>query len=86
MAKVDLIVTNNLRDFPLTALTPFGLVAQSPDRFLNLLFDADADRMTGVLRGLASSYQTPAMSFDTFLARLAKHAPSLVTRLMGAAR
>ena len=82
-AGATVIVTSNIRDFPETALAPFALTAQSPDHFLNLLLDADADRMSDVVHRLAASYRTPAMSLESFLNRLATHAPALVHRLVG---
>lgn len=81
-ARATVIVTSNLRDFPSDALTPFGLVAQSPDHFLTLLFDVDAERMGDLLHRLAASYRAPAMSLETFLARLETHAPTLVHRFV----
>jgi hypothetical protein len=41
VARCDLIVTQNLADFPREALQPFGIEAQHPDQFLvNLLHHA----------------------------------------------
>jgi predicted nucleic acid-binding protein len=39
-AKVDFIVTSNLKDFPSAALTPWNIGAVSPDDFLVALCDA----------------------------------------------
>lgn len=33
-AKADILLTENLRDFPIAALKPFGIEALSPDQFI----------------------------------------------------
>ena len=43
--RAVLIVTLNLRDFPIRALAPLGLTARDPDRFL---FDLWGDDPTGI--------------------------------------
>ena len=42
-ARADLLVTQNLRDFPARALAPHGLRAQSPDDFLMTLWLAEPE-------------------------------------------
>ncbi len=40
MSQSQIIVTDNLRDFPGEALAPFNLESYSADQFLTLLFDS----------------------------------------------
>jgi hypothetical protein len=39
MCQADVIVTNNLRDFPQAVMDKYHIDVQSPDTFLNHLFD-----------------------------------------------
>lgn len=39
MCQADVIVTNNLKDFPQAVMEQYHIDVQSPDRFLNHLFD-----------------------------------------------
>jgi predicted nucleic acid-binding protein len=39
VARADVIVTRNLRDFPAEALTPYNIEAQHPDEFVRHLID-----------------------------------------------
>ena len=44
--KANVIVTQNLKDFPPNLLAPFEVEAQSPDRFLVHLFQIDRELIT----------------------------------------
>lgn len=81
VSAIARIVTANLRDFPESALAPYGVIAQSPDQFLNSLWDVSPERIKRVVAEQAASYRRPAMSIDNLLDRLAVHAPTLVQRL-----
>ena len=48
-ADADLILTQNLKDFPTRSLAPHGLVARDPDRFLRALHDEDPAAVRGVV-------------------------------------
>ncbi len=72
-AGAQVIVTANLRDF---ASLPDGIEAQSPDEFLENLFDLDPDRFVDLLRQQAAALQRPPYTFEDLLAALAKTAPN----------
>ena len=74
-AGAQVIVTSNLRHF--TPL-PDGVEAQSPEAFLENLFDLRPDAFIELLREQAEDLVNPPMTFDDLLARLARVAPSLV--------
>ena len=48
--QADVIVTNNLKDFPKSALVKFDIEAQSPDVFLSHLFDLNTPAFCGAVR------------------------------------
>ncbi len=45
----DLLLTQNLRDFPARALAPHGLVARDPDRFLRACHDQAPEAVRAVV-------------------------------------
>ena len=74
-AGAQVIVTSNLRDFePL----PDGGEAQSPDEFLQNLFDLDPDSMVALLREQAAALTRPPRTFEVLLAGLAKSVPDFI--------
>ncbi len=61
-AKVDFIVTSNLKDFPIAALTPWNIGAVSPDDFLVVLCEAYGNAVLfELIAAQAASYKK---SFD----------------------
>lgn len=81
MAHADLIVTFNLRDFPLEALSPFGIEAQSPDHFLGDLVDAATTRIRDVLVSQAADLHDPPATITDGLAALSVTIPIVARRL-----
>lgn len=80
-AHAELIVTDNLRDFPADALAPFGVTAQSADAFLTRLYHINADSVIEVLREQAASYRRPPCTIYDVVDRLAIQAPTFVSRV-----
>lgn len=60
-AGARLIVTQNLRDFPPAALSPFGIVAASPDEFIRLLIASDADTVRSTLEAHRLGLKRPPL-------------------------
>lgn len=54
-AGADVIVTSNLKDFPLSSREPYGIEAQSPDVFLCYQLDLSPARVVGALREQAKA-------------------------------
>ena len=70
IAKADVIVTFNLRDFPGSALVPHGIEAQHPDVFLKSLADIEPTHvLTGVSECLGRLTRPP-MSAAAYVANL----------------
>jgi predicted nucleic acid-binding protein len=69
-AKADAIVTANLRDFPLDALTIYNLEAIHPDDFLISQFDLDRAAVVTAAQSIRKRLTRPALDAETYLARL----------------
>jgi predicted nucleic acid-binding protein len=65
--QADVIVTNNLKDFPRSELEKFDIEAQSPDTFLSHLFDLDPIRFCGAVREQRARLKNPEHTADELL-------------------
>ena len=77
----QVIVTDNLKDFPTETLEPFNIETQSPDEFLEYLFDLDPSQMSRVVVELNASRRRPPETLAVTLERLGKSAPNFVKGL-----
>lgn len=66
-AKVDAIITFNLRDFPEHALRPHGIVALHPDVFLCQLIEKDKDSVCEAVREQRLSLKNPPKRAEELL-------------------
>ena len=64
-AQAQVIVTDNLRDFPAAALRPYRLEAQSADTFLTDLFDLYPEVMIQILTQQGSDLRRPRTLLET---------------------
>lgn len=71
------IVTNNLRDFPVTALRPHRIVALPPDRFLHSIFQRHPARLLDLLIQQGADLRQPR-TLAAILDTLAQHTPTFV--------
>jgi predicted nucleic acid-binding protein len=69
-AQAQLIVTDNLKDFPADALAGWNVEAQSPDEFLHDLVDIDPQTVYGAVQRIADSMKNPPGTVDDVLASL----------------
>lgn len=67
-----MIVTANLRDFPASALEPYGVEAVSPDEFVCRLLDRDLKTVLAVIAIHRKSLRRPEKSVDAYLTTLEK--------------
>jgi hypothetical protein len=58
-ANANVIVTNNLRDFPEEVLEPYGITAKSVDDFLTDLIDLNPQRAIEAFRRLVMNRRNP---------------------------
>lgn len=77
------IVTVNTRHFPVAALRPYRLVAQTPDRFLVRLLRQDQAGMLRLLRRQGAELRPPR-TIAAVLETLAQHAPGFVAQVRAA--
>ncbi len=68
--QADVIVTGNLRDFPVDRLAPHGLAAQHPDAFVAGLFEADPAAVLAAVRGHRTALRNPPRSAADHLTAL----------------
>lgn len=74
-AGAEIIVTDNIRDFPKEALDPFSVVAQTPDTFLSDVFDRYPDTMLQIVREQTADLRNPPQTLTDTLRKLSGHAP-----------
>ena len=66
--RADLIVTRNLRDFPVERLAPHGLTAQHPDAFIAEGFNADPEAVLAAVRSHRAALRNPPRTANEHLA------------------
>ncbi len=68
----EVIVTSNLRSFPDSALSQFGIETQSPDRFVLHLLEIALDEVVSTIARQATALSQPPQSYSQMLDRLAE--------------
>lgn len=79
--RAQVIVTQNLKDFPRDLLAPFEIQALSPDKFLLLLLQMDATGIIQILTQQAEDLHNPPMTVEKILDALEQHAPEFSNRM-----
>lgn len=74
-AGAQLIVTQNLRDFPSEALSPLGIAACDADTFLLELFDVSPETMCRIVHDQAADLRNPPMTVSLVLEFIGELAP-----------
>jgi len=82
IARADIIVTTNLKDFDDKALTPWNIKAQSPDDFLCELFNEYPDEMLQVIQQQVQKYRRHPRTFLELLDTLSKQIPQFTRELI----
>lgn len=67
IGRCDVIVTQNLKDFPLTILEPLGIEAKHPDDFLLDQLDLAPDVFCGAIRAIRKRLVNPPYSVEDYL-------------------
>lgn len=73
--QAQIIVTENLQDFPDEYCSPFGVEAQHPDAFLLDLFDLDPDLLCLLIQEQADALQRDQMTLERVLSSISHRAP-----------
>ena len=71
--NANLIVTNNLRDFPEDYLASFGLTAKTADDFLTDIIDLNPERALAAFKEMVLNRTDPNQDEYEVLAILSKH-------------
>jgi len=71
--NANIIVTNNLKDFPKDCLAAFGLTARSADDFLADIIDLNHERAVEAFRRMVVNRRNPAMDEYRVLENLRKN-------------
>jgi PIN domain len=72
VGRCDVIVTCNLKDFPESSLSPYGIEAQHPDDFLCNHLHLAPGLFCGVIRKVRLRLKKPPYNADEYLAILAR--------------
>jgi predicted nucleic acid-binding protein len=82
IAKADLIITFNLKDFPHTSLQPYSVEAQHPDVFITYLMDIAPGDVCAAVKRHRASLKNPPKSVTEYLDIMERQGlPETVTRL-----
>jgi hypothetical protein len=77
-SSAQVIVTQNLKDFPQGYLSSFGVEAQAPDEFLMHLFYLAPKQVINIIAMQAQDLQKPPKTVIELLDTLKQHAPNFV--------
>ncbi len=72
-SSADVIVTQNLKDFPQNRLDAYGMEAQHPDTFITHLFDRNPDEVVGAAQEHRASLKNPPKTVEEYLNALELH-------------
>jgi predicted nucleic acid-binding protein len=76
--KAQVIVTQNIKDFPESFLAPFEVKAQLPDEFLLQLLYLNPHVVINIIKEQANDLRNPPKTMSDILETLALHAPIFV--------
>ena len=65
--NASVIVTFNEKDFPASALAPYGIEAQHPDLFIDNLFDLDQAAVVAAAQRQRTQLKNPPLDVDDYL-------------------
>lgn len=81
-AEAGYVVTQNLRDFPPSALSPHGLVANSPDEFIQMLVTTDPATARAALEEHRLGLSRPPLTADEYRAAFVRNGLPLSASLL----
>lgn len=68
--KAAIIVTFNIKDFPTSVVSAYGIEVEHPDAFVLRLIALDPELVYGAARAQRTNLRRPALSVDEYLANL----------------
>lgn len=79
-ARSDMLVTSNLKHFPLEACEPYCVEPIDPDEFLCQLFEGNEAGVRSVLEVFSQDMKNPPMSVEEVLEAIGRSAPAFAER------
>jgi predicted nucleic acid-binding protein len=70
--KADVIVTSNLKDFPVTTMSIYDIEVQSPDEFISNLINLDKKKCQKALENQVKSLKNPPKTREEVLETLTR--------------
>jgi predicted nucleic acid-binding protein len=83
VGRADVIVTNNIVDFPADTLGPLGLEAQQPDAFIMHLVDLSPQAVAAAVGMCRARLRNPPMDRAAYLASLRRNGLTNVAAWLG---
>lgn len=80
-AQAQIIVTYNVKDFPLKILEKFEIEARHPDAFLRLQLDLKLSVFLSAVKSIRERLEKPPVSASLYLSILFSHLPQTVSLL-----
>ena len=81
LAGAEVIVTDNLVHFPEEGLKPYGIEAQSPDKFLQHLLSLNRGAVVAIAQRLIAQYRRPPFTAESLIQALADKTPGFAYAL-----
>ena len=81
--NASVIVTFNEKDFPASALAPYGIEAQHPDLFIDNLFDLDQAAVIAAAQRQRAQLKNPPLDVDRYLAVLLRQGLVQTVKALG---
>jgi hypothetical protein len=75
VGRADIIVIENLKDFPKEALKPYNIDAQHPDNFLCYQWELDEEAMMDAVEQWVADLWNPPLTLEQLLQKLEFHTP-----------
>ena len=79
--KAQIIVTNNLRDFPKEVCEPLNIQVQSSDEFLLERFNTNPDKVMQSFNTWLTDLKNPPLTLEELLSKLNNTAPNTVVAI-----
>jgi len=79
--RADVLVTRNVRDFPLECCLPYDIDVQTPDQFLLYAYDLRPDGFMAAVTSMLGRNQAPPTTIAEFVESLGVFTPQLVERI-----
>lgn len=81
-ASASVILTFNLKDFPVDYLNRYGIEARHPDDFINRLIDIDPDSVCHAIKTCRQRLKSPSFDIDRYLCNLERQSiPATILKL-----